>query len=141
MLGLLGPEAQEQIIQQIKSGPQFKALERTGEEAILHQASATGGLRGGNVQQALAQYRPEILSKLLEQRYQRLGGMTKMGQQSAAGVGATGMDMATQISGLLADRGAARAGRDLAVGKTQAQLWGIPGQTAGFIAGKYPEIF
>ena len=87
LLGLSGPEAERAAIERISGGEQFKALAQQGEEALLSRASATGGLRGGNIQGALAQFRPQLLSNLIEKQYGRLGGLTELGQSSAAGVG------------------------------------------------------
>jgi hypothetical protein len=134
-LGLSGPEAQAAFVAQQEASPMFEALARQGEEAMLQQASATGGLRGGNIQGALAQFRPQLLNQFLEQQYSRLGGMTSLGQQSAAGVGTAGMQSASQISDLLAQAGAARAGAALG----SAQAWGnvasLPMQFAGMAYG------
>jgi hypothetical protein len=77
-LGLQGPEAERAAIERIQGGETFQALSRQGEEAILQRASATGGLRGGNVQAALAQFRPALLNQLIDQQYSRLGGMTSL---------------------------------------------------------------
>lgn len=109
-LGLAGPEAQQAYVAQQEQSPLFQAMTRQGEEAILQGASATGGLRGGNVQGALAQFRPQLLNQFLEQQYGRLGGMTTLGQQSAAGVGSAGMTSAGNIAGLLGQSGQAQAG-------------------------------
>jgi hypothetical protein len=76
-LGLKGPEAERAAIERIRGGETFQALASQGEEALLQRASATGGLRGGNIQGALAQFRPALLSNLIDQQYGRLGGMTK----------------------------------------------------------------
>lgn len=134
-LGLAGPEAQAQYVSGQEESPIFQALARQGEEAILQQASATGGLRGGNVQGALAQFRPALLNQFLEQQYSRLGGMTALGQQSAAGVGTAGMESARSVADLLAQGGAARAGATLG----SAQAWGnvlsLPAQFAGMAYG------
>ena len=116
-LGLRGSEAQQAYVSQQEQSPLFQALAGQGEEAILQNASATGGLRGGNVQGALAQFRPALLNQFLTQQYDRLGGMTQLGQNSAAGVGAAGMQSATSIADLLGQAGAARAGSALGVGK------------------------
>ena len=131
-LGLAGPEAQTQYVSQQEQSPIFQALARQGEEAVLQKASATGGLRGGNVQGALAQFRPALLNQFLEQQYQRLGGMTTLGQQSAAGVGSSGLNVASNIGNLLGDIGAAKAG---AAG-AQGQMWGnILGSAGGVLKG------
>lgn len=113
----LGPEgSQEQAIARITASPEFAAMTQQGEEALLANASATGGLRGGNTQAALAQFRPQVLSQLINQQYSRLGGLTALGQNSAAGVGAAGMQSGDAITALLQQQGAARAGGQLALG-------------------------
>ena len=109
-IGLSGQEAQQAYITQQEQSPFFQALARQSEEALLQNASATGGLRGGNLQGALAQFRPQLLNQFLEQQYGRLGGMTELGQRSAAGVGSAGMTSAGNIAGLLGQAGQAQAG-------------------------------
>ena len=132
LVGVEGPEAQRAAIQAIEQGPEFAALTRQGEEAILQSAAATGGLRGGNIQGALAQFRPQILSSLIEQQYGRLGGLAQMGQQSAAGVGTAGMQTGANIANLMQQQGAAQAGAALA----QGQAWGNVLGSAGMLAGR-----
>ena len=135
LLGLGGPEAQQQAIAQLEGSPMFQALARQGEEAMLQQASATGGLRGGNLQAALAQFRPQMLAQAIEDQYSRLGGMTTLGQQSAAGVGSAGMQSAGQIAGLLGQQGAARAGGTLGRAAPFAQMFNLPAQFVGLQMG------
>ena len=135
-LGLRGPEAQQAFVAQQEQSPIFQALARQQEEAILQNASATGGLRGGNVQGALAQFRPQLLNQFLEQQYGRLGGMTSLGQQSAAGVGTAGMQSATSIAGLLGEAGAARAGAALGVGKALSGPFNLASTIGGMSASK-----
>jgi len=117
LLGLKGPEAERAAIERISGGETYKALAAQGENALLQQASATGGLRGGNIQAALGQFRPQLLSSLIDQQYGRLGGMTSLGQASAAGVGAAGMQTGTNVANLLGQQGAAQAGAEIAQGK------------------------
>jgi hypothetical protein len=135
-LGLAGPEAQQEYVAGQEQSPIFQALARQQEEAILQNASATGGLRGGNVQGALAQFRPALLNQFLEQQYGRLGGMTSLGQQSAAGVGTAGMQSAGSISELLAQGGAARAGAKLGSANAWQQSLSLPAQFAGLAIGR-----
>jgi hypothetical protein len=116
-LGLRGPEAERAAIERISGGETYKALAQQGEEALLQRASATGGLRGGNIQAALGQFRPQLLSSLIEQQYGRLGGMTSLGQQSAAGVGTAGLQTGVNVSNLLGQQGAAQAGAEIAQGR------------------------
>jgi hypothetical protein len=131
-LGLRGPEAERAAIERISGGERFQELTRQGEEALLQRASATGGLRGGNIQGALAQFRPQVLNSLIEEQYGRLGGMTTLGQRSAAGVGAAGMETGVNVANLLSQQGAARAGGELGEAKAYGQLFNLPAQMLGF---------
>ena len=145
LIGLRGPEAQRQAIAGIEGGQQFQALSRQGENALLQNASATGGLRGGNIQGALGQFRPQLLNELINQQYGRLGGLAatggtvaqnlassglsatgelaRIGQASAAGVGTAGSQTGANIANLLGQQGAATAGGIMG----QSQAFNFPG--------------
>ena len=131
LAGLNGPDAQRAAIEGISASPEMLAMTQQGENAILQQGSATGGLRGGNTQSALAQFRPQMLSNLINQQYGRLGGITQMGQASAAGVGAAGMQTGAQVADLLGQQGAAVAGGQLALGQAAAAPFNTAAQYAG----------
>jgi hypothetical protein len=131
LTGAAGADAQRAALQAIEQGPEFAALARQGENAILQSAAATGGLRGGNVQGALAQFRPQILSGLIEQQYSRLGGLASAGQNAAAGVGTAGMQTGQNISSLMQQQGAAQAGAALAQGQAFGNLIGGAGMAIG----------
>ena len=146
LAGLRGPEAQRAAIQQISSSPEFQAQVEQGERALLQRASATGGLRGGNIQEALAQFRPAMLSDLINQQYGRLGGFTQLGSQTATNLAQIGQASAAKqasgalrtgesIAGLLGEQGAARAGGILGqggvVGQTFGDLLSIVGAVTG----------
>lgn len=113
----LGPDgSQEEAIARISASPEFAAMTQQGEEALLANASATGGLRGGNTQAALAQFRPQVLSQLINQQYSRLGGLAGQGREAAGFVGGSGLQTGDAVSALLQQQGAARAGGQLALG-------------------------
>jgi hypothetical protein len=135
-LGLRGAEAQQAYVSEQEQSPIYQALKRQQEESILQNASATGGLRGGNVQGALAQFSPALLNQFLTQQYDRLGGMTALGQQSAAGVGTSGMQSANAISGLFGQAGAARAGAALGVGQALSGPFNLATSLGGMMAAK-----
>jgi hypothetical protein len=117
LAGLNGPEAQQAAVAAIEKSPEFGAMTQQGEEAILQNASATGGVRGGNTQGALATFRPQLLSGLIDKQYNRLGGITQIGQASAAGVGSAGITTGSNIANLLAQQGQAEAGKAIAQGQ------------------------
>lgn len=122
ILGLNGAAAQKAAISGIEQSDYFKSTAQQGENAILQNASATGGLRGGNTQGALAQFRPQLLNQLVQQQYQNLGGITALGQNSAAQQGNQGMQSANNIGNLLAQGGAAQAGGYIGQANASNQL-------------------
>lgn len=137
-LGLNGQPAQKKAIDGIQNSAQFGAMVQQGENSLLQNASATGGLRGGNTQGALAQFRPNILSGLIDQQYGRLGGLAQMGQASAAGVGAAGMQTGDNITSLLGQIGSAQAGSALAQGRANAQMGNSVANAFGtYMGGKF----
>jgi len=146
LLGLRGPEAERAAIERISGGARFQEMAQQGEEALLSRASATGGLRGGDIQGALAQYRPALLSSLIEQQYGKLGGLAdigretetnlaKIGQASAAGVGAQGVTTGTNVANLLGQQGQAIAGGQVGQAKAYGQMLNLPAQFLGMQMG------
>ena len=135
LLGINGTAAQQAAINNINNSSEMQTYLQQGENAILQNASATGGLRGGNTQAALAQFRPQLLNQLINQRYQNYAGLTSLGQNAAAGTGNAGMQTASNISNLYQQTGAAQAGAALAQGQANANMWngvtGAIGQVAG----------
>jgi hypothetical protein len=135
LLGLNGGAAQQTAIGGIQNSPQFQALQQQGEDAILANASATGGLRGGNTQGALAQFRPQLLAQLINEQYAKLGGLTSLGQNAAAGTGNAGMQTGGQVAQLLQQQGAATAGGQLAAGSVPRMAFGDLLNIAGTVIG------
>jgi hypothetical protein len=151
LAGTLGPQAQQDAIELINSSPIFRAQITEGENALLQNASATGGLRGGNVQAALARFRPAMLNAEIERQYGRFGGLTQLGAQTelnvaqlgqagaarqaaaglqtAASIGSLGGQMATNIGNLGGQMGAAQAGGIL----------GQAGAYGNFLSGAIPQ--
>lgn len=128
LAGVNGAGAQAQQLQMIENSPQLATAIDLGENALLQNASATGGLRGGNTQAALAELRPALFSQAIDQRYSQLGGLAGMGQASAAGQASAGQNTGNAISGLLTQQGQALAGNAMARGAaTQQAIGGITG--------------
>jgi len=133
LIGLNGAGQQQTAINALQQSPMFTALQQQGENRILANASATGGLRGGNTQGALAQFSPALLSQLINDQYSRLGGLTSIGQNAAAGVGNAGMQTGNNITNLLGQVGSAQAGAALGQGRaTQGMVNGITGAIGQF---------
>lgn len=136
LAGLRGAAEQQKAIQGIEQGAQFQELAKQGEQGILQNASATGGLRGGNVQAALSQFRPALLNQLIESQYGKLAGLTslgstsaenllRIGQASAAGTAAAGQQSAQNIGNLMVGQGQAQAAG--IIGSAQANAQGAMG--------------
>ena len=158
LLGLGGADAQQQAYDQIMQGPAFKTMMQQGENSILQNASATGGLRGGNVQGALAQFSPQLLNQLINQQYSQYSGLSaqggnvgqflansgqqattdlsRFGQASAAGQAASSTNAGNQIALLRQDQGAAQAGQALAQGQNYANLASSLAQAYGAYRGQ-----
>ena len=158
LLGLGGADAQQQAYDQIMQGPAFKTMMQQGENSILQNASATGGLRGGNVQGALAQFSPQLLNQLINQQYSQYSGLSsqggnvgqflansgqqattdlsRFGQASAAGQAASSTNAGNQIALLRQDQGAAQAGQALAQGQNYANLASSLAQAYGVYRGQ-----
>jgi hypothetical protein len=133
--GLNGADAQRTAIDGIKGGVQFQSMLNQGENSILANASATGGLRGGNTQGALAQFSPALLSQLIDSQYSKLGGLTSLGQNAAAGIGNAGMQTGNNVANLLGQQGAATAGGQLAQGGVAASGFNTLGKAVGVAGG------
>lgn len=118
LAGLGAPGAQDAAIQQIMAGPEFQAMSRQGEDAILQNASATGGLRGGNVQGALAEFRPALLANLINQQYGRLAGISGQGQGAAGFLGNAGLQTGQGIASGYGNVGNALLGAGTSVGQS-----------------------
>ncbi len=124
--GALGNDAQAQAIQGLQSSPMFQGLLKQGENSILQNASATGGLRGGNVQAALAQFSPGLLNQQIQQQFSNLGGLSALGAQSFNPLAQLGQAGAT---------GLAQGG----LGVLQSQL-GLAGQVGSNVAGSSNQL-
>lgn len=138
LAGVNGNDKQAAAIAALQASPAFTSAQKLGENRILANASATGGLRGGNTQAALAQFNPALLASTINDQYSRLGGLSTMGQNAAAGVGNAGMATGNNVTNLLGQIGSAQAGQALAGGRSDltaingfgsalGQFWGNGG--------------
>lgn len=118
--GIGAQQAQRDAIGALEGGEQFGALVRQGEYGIQAGQAATGGLRGGNTQAALAQFRPQMLQALIDKQLANLGGLAANGQNAAASLGSAAQNTGAQVNAALGEQGAARAGASLASGQAWA---------------------
>jgi len=137
LLGLNGMQAQQDAINGIRNSSEFQTYLDLGENSLRQNAAATGGLRGGNTQAALAQFSPQLLNQMINQRYANLGGLTALGQNAAAGVGNAGMQSANNIGNIMQQMGNAQAGNAMMQGQANAQMWNNIAGSVGNLAGAY----
>lgn len=121
--GLSAADAQRNAIAGLANGEQFQALARQGEYGMMANAAATGGLRGGDMQGALAQFRPQMLQSLIDRQLSNLGGIAANGQNAAGMTGQAAQNAGQQVNTSLGNIGQAQAGAALAGG----QAWNNAG--------------
>lgn len=131
LLGVGGAAAQQQAIGALQNSPFFQAQLNQGTNALLQNASATGGLRGGNTQAALAQFAPQLLQQTYQNQLANLGGLAGAGLGAATGTGNAAQNTAAQNSELFGNMGQARAGAALARGQNTLDLIGSLAGAAG----------
>lgn len=110
-------QVQKTAIDGLANGEQFGQLVKQGEYALMANGAATGGLRGGDTQAAMAQFRPQMLQALIDKQLANLGGLAANGQNAAAMTGTAAQNAGAQVNAALGDKGAAQAGAALAAGQ------------------------
>lgn len=113
LLGLNGFDSQQSAIGNIENSPFFQSQYQQAENAMLQNAAATGGLRGGNFQEALADNRSNMLYNNVQGQLQSLSGVASNGQSAAAGLGGQGIAYGNNVAQGYNDIGQAKAGYDM----------------------------
>jgi hypothetical protein len=133
LAGANGASAQQLAINGVQAGPLYQSMYRNGQEAVLQNASATGGLRGGNTQHSLADFGADTLARAIQQQIGNLSGISTLGANAAAGQASYNSNSVAQASQAYTNQGnAAAAG---AFGQGAALSNGINGVAGAF--GKY----
>lgn len=136
LLGLGTPGSQDAAIQALQNSPLYKSLFRTGEEAVLQNGSATGGLRGGNIQDSLANFGSDTLAKVIQQHLQDLSGLSSQGLNATGTGGDVGAQAAGSIADLFGAQGASRAGSILGKAGVTNQQYNTGAGAISDIAGQ-----
>ena len=101
--GAQGADAQRQAFQNYTDSPGQQFLRDRGEQSILRNQAAIGGLGGGRVRQALSEHGIGMAAQDFNNQYNRLAGLSGQGLQAAGGQG--------QMYGQMGDM-RSQAGRD-----------------------------
>jgi hypothetical protein len=89
------PQGKAGFLQGLLEDPFYEMMLERGEEGILRNAAATGGLRSGNTQDALYRANQDILRGLYDERVSGLQGLARLPSnansiaQTTAGIGQT----------------------------------------------------
>ena len=137
------PGAQARAIEAIKNSPGYLASVQSGEKSILSNASVTGGVRGGNTQEVLAQFSPAMLANAVSNQYAELKSLGGQGNTTALGKAGLTAQQAQLLASLAQDQSTA-AGSNILTQANLAQannpfslpnLFKIGGAVAGFATG------
>lgn len=131
--GLDGADAQDQAIAALRESPFYQSLYRNGEEALLANASATGGLRGGNTQRALYELGEDTLSRAIERQLGIFGNAINVGTGSDVAIGQFGANAVAQQNQQRNFGAGANAQAQLVRGGINAQNWQNAGDALGQI--------
>ena len=137
LLGVSGNQAQQDAISALKQSPLYTSQLQAGENAILQNAAATGGLRGGNTQMALGRFAPALLASTIQSQVQNLGGLSNQGLTAAGGVSSGLGNLANANSAALGNIGQAQAGSALAAGNAFGGIANSLADAGGTLAGYF----
>lgn len=136
--GALGNAAQQQAISGFMESPGQKFLRERQEQALLRNASATGGLRGGSTLSALQEQASGIAAQQQQQQLENMRNIAQRGQQAAGQQGqfaqtggTTGANLIGQIAGQQAQLMGQAAGMQANAGQNLAQLSANAGSQMG----------
>jgi hypothetical protein len=139
LLGLSGQEAQQTAFAGLEESPGQRFIRDRQERALLRNASATGGLGGGNVLTALQQQAAGFAQQDIQNQFGRLGQLAGQGQSITTSQAQLGGQVSQNIAGLLGQEGAARASGILAPAQANAaatnQILSLGGTLGGAALG------
>ena len=123
LVGTNGNDAQMAEILGLKQSPLYTQLMQNGTDANLATAAATGGLRGGNFQDAQQRFGADTLNSVIAQQLGNYGGLVGIGTGASGAVGQFGAD-AVANENVLRNGGADALGQaKLIRGRINARNW------------------
>lgn len=116
--GAMGPEAQQQAFAQYQQSPGVAFAQKEAERALTRNASATGGLGGGNVLRDLTQLAAGTFMQDYNNQFGQIGQVADRGYGAAT----TGAGLQGQQGQVQAGLGQFAAGIPLRVAEAQAGM-------------------
>lgn len=135
--GANGPDGYAQAMQDFQASPGYQFQLSEGLRAVDASASSRGMLSSGATQKAAQRYGQGLASQDFGQYYNRLLGITQLGQNSAAGVGAQGIQTGNAMAAGALNTGAGIAQTTASAGSTQASIYGNTARGLGDQLGNY----
>lgn len=137
LLGLNGNDAAGSSIAALQQSPLYQSLYNNGQETLLQNGSATGGLRGGNMQTGLADFGRDTLAQVIQSQIGNLGGLVSLGEGATNQGAQFGQQAANNISSLNVAQGNALAGSAAA----RAGIWsGVVNNVAGLASSQQSGV-
>jgi len=129
--GASGPEAQTQAFQAFQDSPEQAFLRGQGEQGLLRNQAAIGGLGGGNVRRELQRQAIGLASQDFSNRFNRLGAVQGIQSQRQANVSNLISNRGQQLANIKTNRGINLANIRTGQGTQQANLAGQRGVAEG----------
>lgn len=137
LIGLNGNDKAQISIDSLKDSPVYTSLFNNGQEALLQNAAATGGLRGGNTQRASLDFGADVLSSVYQNQLSNLGALANMGMGATGSVANAGLANANATTALNSQIGDAQANNYLTKGGINARNWQNAGSFLDSIASSF----
>jgi len=134
LLGQNGNDAQAQAISGLEQTPGYQAQLESGQRAVLQNASATGGLRGGNVQQGLAEFGSGLFGNYYQNMLGQLGALQQQGMNVQTNLANARMGVAGNVGNAYSAMGDAQA-QGILGGQGGGQGGGFGGMASGALSG------
>lgn len=140
LIGVNGTDAWEAALARVQDSPTLARIIKNGEDSILANASATGGLRGGDTNRSLADFRGDAFVDEFNAEMARYAGLVGLGSGATDSVSAFGAQKANNVSNIYGQQGQVRAGGILTRGGINNQMWqnagsGLDSLVAAFMPG------
>lgn len=135
LLGQSGDAAQQEAISGLEQTPGYQAQLQAGQRALLQNASVTGGLRGGNVQQGLAEFGSGLFGQYYQNQLNQLNQLQGQGMQTNMGLANIRAGQAANIGSQFNAMGQAQGQGILAQQAAKQQGMSNLGSTLGGIGG------
>ncbi len=129
LAGLGTVDAQMAEIEALKNSPYYQSLFNNGRDAMLATASASGGLRGGNFQDASMRFGADTLSTAIDKQLATYAGAVGIGSGATDAVSNFGAQAVASQNGMRMAGADAQAQARLVQGGIAARNWQNMGST------------